>query len=1294
MKYIRNLLFLLCLLLFRAVVAAGFHPILAGVDSDTGAALPYGSGWDGVSFYSTPVVTDDGKVSFIFPSPEASGKFTPLIGANTTDILAAKPQSTLLFSPCDYFGYDIALALQNNVTMEDFAWSNYRLLKGNDCFFSLRKSGNGAQNATIEFAHSQNERAFFSNAFPNASNLAPVAISGDGQTLALLDVDGTIHLLNKDLKAIVFNGLPTSDGKSIALSQNGKQIYYVENTNGISTIFCWDSTDASKTAIADAILADSSVSNPEITSARDVPCFAFVTANNALLGDGNSDYISALGTQIVVAQMTADGWKTEWCTLPNRYLYNCISPALSADGRFVIFSAHQADDKTRQIWRYDRRNKTIIQITNANADCLVPAISPSGRFAAFVTTAKNLGYRNTNSNANVYAVDMGPDLVASDFNTLVSGVSGSKTDFPLYIYGATENTLVTISWTDKLNGTLHDVEKHSVKNGTSFSASLLPLSFIPNTSPSKKAVSIHVQDGDFTLEASILITVRSPKAPILTHLSTTPLGKLFLDGNGSGLLNGDSFSMDESGKLVAFNTRVKDDTQSYDYLVIYLQDLDNGRMSLLVQDDNADLRHVKLSGDGQWVFYTREATLCKFNIATAKEKMIANGIDTGDYAVSYDGSKVAYVKSGIPCIDVSGEEIPLSEVNGFSHTMISRDGLSAAFLLNNALFSCKTDSPTLTSIAENITSVAATLSATRFVVIQDGAIKWLSSDGTTEEITLSSFPTGTPDEIAVSGNGRFLAYRKDARNIPQACRYDLLTGEEKYASLDYQAKPATSLVLPEMALSADGSRLCFISPAKNLVDGKNTDYNNELYQTLFDEVENTPATFTTTQFTVDESAEIILPMAFKDAENNDAIPTNLVADKKLNAEFIPHEGWYAIRLRPANPNFCGNTTLSLRLWDGAAFSTSQNISLLVNNVNNPPVWSSSIPENVRAYTISEGSETVGADYANYADDPDLANPTPFNTEKLTYSLANAPEWATLNESTLHLTPGYDVTTRGNEATSTFSIVVTDKKGEKASLDISVTITNTNRPPRITAFPQNLREGTPLQATTFMLEDDDPEDQDKLRITLKASNGSWLTAKGKKASFPRAPNDFPVTFQSNGTVVNTISARAYAVDDEDATSDVFYFTILLDKVEYHISDLWPSLMEGITYILRAQESRSNSESWLMLATPYATSSSALATALGSDILWVWKNGNYQPAPETLAPGQGFAVRIGTLHPDTTLAGQRTDSITITPGWNLIGSCAAPEQANKFYMLLNNNYIILSSPPDVSPLENWAVWYFSH
>lgn len=107
---------------------------------------------------------------------------------------------------------------------------------------------------------------------------------------------------------------------------------------------------------------------------------------------------------------------------------------------------------------------------------------------------------------------------------------------------------------------------------------------------------------------------------------------------------------------------------------------------------------------------------------------------------------------------------------------------------------------------------------------------------------------------------------------------------------------------------------------------------------------------------------------------------------------------------------------------------------------------------------------------------------------------------------------------------------------------------------------------------------------------------------------------------------------------------------------------------------------------------ATSSSALASALGSDTLWIWQNDNYQPAPETLAPGQGFAVKIGTLRPDTTLTGQRTDPISIHSGWNLIGSCAAPDQTNKFYMLLNNNYIKLSSPPNVSPLENWAVWYF--
>ena len=274
-----------------------------------------------------------------------------------------------------------------------------------------------------------------------------------------------------------------------------------------------------------------------------------------------------------------------------------------------------------------------------------------------------------------------------------------------------------------------------------------------------------------------------------------------------------------------------------------------------------------------------------------------------------------------------------------------------------------------------------------------------------------------------------------------------------------------------------------------------------------------------------------------------------------------------------------------------------------------------------------------------------------------------------------------------------SIVVKDASGEKASLDISVTVTNTNRPPRITSFPSNLREGVLLPATAFALEDDDEEDRDNLRITLKASNGSWLTAKGKKASFPRAPEDFPVAFQSDGTVVNTISARAYAVDGENAISDTLTFTILLDKVQFRLSELWPSLVEGVTYILGEQVTPPKSGSWLMLATPYATSSSALASALGSDTLWIWQDGCYQPAPESLAPGQGFAVRIDSLRPDTTLTGQRTGAVPILPGWNLIGASAVPPQTTTLYLLLNSTYIRLSSPPDVSPLENWAVWGFS-
>ena len=386
------------------------------------------------------------------------------------------------------------------------------------------------------------------------------------------------------------------------------------------------------------------------------------------------------------------------------------------------------------------------------------------------------------------------------------------------------------------------------------------------------------------------------------------------------------------------------------------------------------------------------------------------------------------MKSGVPYINVNGVEHVLSEDNTFSKAMISREGLTAAFLSGTTLFLCDTATGTMTALADDITVCAAPHSLTRFLVFQNGALKWLYRDGTTEELTLSGLPEFTPDDFALSANGRFLAFRHRHNGIWQACRYDLLTNQEVTASINDNGDYADTFISnnPKPAINADGSRVCFVSNAQNLLEGKTLNTTPELYLTDLPLTENTPASFASTQLSADESPDdIFFPLAYNDLEGNDAIPMNLVADDALHADVVPYGKWYAVKMRPENPYFCGSATLTLALWDGTVLSTPQPLTITVNNVNNPPAWKDEIPAEALSYTISEGEDKDGASYEPYADDPDLANPDPFNTEKLTFSLENAPQWVTLNGSTLHLAPGYDATTRGTVATHTFSLVATD-----------------------------------------------------------------------------------------------------------------------------------------------------------------------------------------------------------------------------------------------------------------------------
>ncbi|MFN3486674.1 MAG: TolB family protein, partial [Planctomycetota bacterium] len=92
----------------------------------------------------------------------------------------------------------------------------------------------------------------------------------------------------------------------------------------------------------------------------------------------------------------------------------CINPALSADGRFVVFQTAAELDGTSNPWGTENlfvRNMTdgsLRRVANTWPDASLehPVLSGDGRYVAFESAATNLGTWNTNSVSQVYVADL------------------------------------------------------------------------------------------------------------------------------------------------------------------------------------------------------------------------------------------------------------------------------------------------------------------------------------------------------------------------------------------------------------------------------------------------------------------------------------------------------------------------------------------------------------------------------------------------------------------------------------------------------------------------------------------------------------------------------------------------------------------------------------------------------------------------------------------------------------------------------------------------------------------------
>ncbi|MEW6427388.1 MAG: putative Ig domain-containing protein [Thermodesulfobacteriota bacterium] len=197
-------------------------------------------------------------------------------------------------------------------------------------------------------------------------------------------------------------------------------------------------------------------------------------------------------------------------------------------------------------------------------------------------------------------------------------------------------------------------------------------------------------------------------------------------------------------------------------------------------------------------------------------------------------------------------------------------------------------------------------------------------------------------------------------------------------------------------------------------------------------------------------------------------------------------------------------SVTLQVSDGTA-TASETVAITVSKTNRPPVLTP-----IGNKSVAEGATLA---FTVAASDPDN-NP-------LSYSLTG-PAGAAVDPATgaFSWTPGYDAA-----AGSPYSVTITVSDGSlTASETISVTVTNTNRPPLLTPIGNRFAAETSLLTFTVTATDPDGSPLTYSAVGLPAgatfnaatATFSWTPGYGASASSP-----YSVTFQvSDGTAIVT------------------------------------------------------------------------------------------------------------------------------------------------------------------------------
>ncbi|MFQ3608544.1 MAG: putative Ig domain-containing protein [Chloroherpetonaceae bacterium] len=165
----------------------------------------------------------------------------------------------------------------------------------------------------------------------------------------------------------------------------------------------------------------------------------------------------------------------------------------------------------------------------------------------------------------------------------------------------------------------------------------------------------------------------------------------------------------------------------------------------------------------------------------------------------------------------------------------------------------------------------------------------------------------------------------------------------------------------------------------------------------------------------------------------------------------------------------GNYTVSFKVVDtgidGTPLSDLKEVPITVIHVNRPPVMDS-----VESKT---GEENAPIAFSVSGSDPDRED-----AGKLIITVDGAPKGATFDGTNFAWTPDFD-----QNGVYKLAFTIKDPDGLKDSKSTTLTVANTNRPPKFEPVPTV--EGQETKKLTFTLKAADPDKEDEGKLTFKA-----------------------------------------------------------------------------------------------------------------------------------------------------------------------------------------------------------------